>query len=98
MDKSCTPFRAEIGLNPYIIRYWQFATNKFFPVKLDKGKMYNVKRSNLNSALKDIFNPKIKSLCLNDGPLCSEEDYISMKDSFISAFEKKFPFKSSFEI
>lgn len=34
MDASCTRFRNDVSLNPYIIRYWQFATGKFYPIKL----------------------------------------------------------------
>ena len=33
LERSCTRFRSDTNLNQYLIRYWQFATNKFCPLK-----------------------------------------------------------------
>lgn len=31
---SCTKFREEVQLTPYFFRYWSFASNRFYPVRL----------------------------------------------------------------
>ncbi len=98
MNKSCTQFRAEIGLNPYIIRYWQFATNRFFPTNLKSGSMYNINKSNLKKIVKILGDTSIKSLCINDSYRCSDADFEQIKSEITKVFEMKFPMKSSFEI
>ncbi len=40
----------------------------------------------------------IRSLCINDSPLCPEESFPMMIERITKEFEKKFPMKSSFEI
>ena len=97
IDKSCTRFRHDVSFNPYIIRYWQFASNKFYPSKLSTGKNFTLTSEKLPLALKALLGDKYKSICLNDTPNCSEEDFYKMKRSVIETFEKKFPLKSLFE-
>lgn len=97
-EKTCSQFRQDISFNPYIIRYWQFATNRFYPMRKNYGKYFGLGISSINSIQKALFNPKIKSICLNDGALCSDELYVLYKQKLIDTFERKFPKKSSFEL
>lgn len=97
-DKSCTQFRHDVSFNPYIIRYWQFASNKFVPMKLKGGKNFTLKKSVLGSVVKAIEEKKFSSICLNDTPFCSDSDFDEMKDTITKTLEKKFPQKSLFEI
>lgn len=97
LENSCTRFREEIILNPYFFRYWQFATNNFYPVKLNHGINIRIRTDNKDVISQTLKDSKIKSLCLNDTPYCSHEEYIELKTFIQSEFGKKFPLKSSFE-
>lgn len=97
-DKSCTQFRQDVSFNPYIIRYWQFASNKFAPMKLSSGKHFTIKKDRLNAIVRALEEKKLYSICLNDTPYCSESDFDEIKRIIINVMEKKFPHKSLFEI
>ena len=45
-----------------------------------------------------IMNSIVKSLCINDTPICTDEEFSQYKELLQDAFRKKFPEKSSFEI
>lgn len=97
LNKSCTRFREELIINPYFFRYWQFATNKFYPVKLKNAKHYRIVRFRAKEIEKAIGDSNIKSLCINDTQFCSQDDYNYMKGLFERAFLQKLPNKSTFE-
>lgn len=97
LNKSCTRFRADISLNPYFIRYWQFATNKFYPIHFN-GKFYILKKSQLERIKNAFKNKDIQSLCLNDSPIMSEDEYQETHDFINTLFMDTFPRKSTFEI
>lgn len=98
LNGSCTRFRQDTNLSPYFMRYWQFATNKFYPVKLDSCCFYPMIEQNYDRIFSALDNPRIKSLCLNDTPLCSEEFYDKIHVELQKKFAEKFPTKSSFEL
>lgn len=97
-ERTCSQFRQDISLNPYIIRYWQFATNKFFPMRKKYGKYFGLGIDDPQNICKTLLEGKIGSICLNDSSQCSEADYLTMKKMLHETFEKKFPTKSSFEL
>ena len=98
LSASCTQFRQDTNLNDYFMRYWQFATNKFHPVKLDSCCFYPMIEQNYDRIFSALDNPRIKSLCLNDTPLCSDEFYDKIHVELQRKFAEKFPTKSSFEL
>lgn len=98
MDKSCTQFRENISLNPYIIRYWQFATNRFSPTKLRHAENLNIGGNDIDLIISKMGSPEIKSLCINDGPLCPDNEFEIFKEKISDKFESLFPAKSSFEL
>lgn len=98
MDKSCSQFRQTISLNPYIIRYWQFATNRFCPTKLNHAEFLNIGVNDIDLIVSKLDSCDIYSLCINDGAHCTDENFRLWKNKLISAFENKFPNKSSFEV
>lgn len=98
LSKSCTRFRADISLNPYFMRYWQFATNKFYPVSFKSGRFFILKKTHLERIKTAFNNPQIKSLCLNDSPVMDEGEYDEVHTFVDDLFKNKFPQKSSFEI
>ena len=98
LSKSCTRFRADVSLNPYFFRYWQFATNKFYPDNNKSYKFYIMKKEDLKYIKRALNNPLIKSICLNDSMLMPENEYDEVFTYIDNEFKKKFPNKSSFEI
>lgn len=98
LTKSSTRFREDASLTPYFFRYWQFASNKFYPVKLNQWRKYILRKTDVNEIVRGLNNSSIKSICLNDESYCTDEDYEFVKPIVHAAFDAKFPSKSSFEI
>lgn len=98
LTESSTRFREDATLTPYFFRYWQFASNKFYPVRLKDARKYITTIDFKDKIIDTMKNPKIKSLCLNDTQKCSNEDFGILKPALIKAFEGKFPQKSKYEI
>jgi hypothetical protein len=97
LDQSCTRFRENINLNQYLIRYWQFASNKFYPVKKKGLAYHHYDKEIVADLIKNLKNEHFKSICINDTPLCKKEDFEYASEMIREAFEKKFPHKSMFE-
>ena len=98
LTESSTKFREDATLTPYFFRYWQFASNKFYPVRLNEGRKYVSTPDFMDKIIDTMKNSKIKSLCINDTQKCSDEDYNIMKPVFLKAFEEKFSQKSKYEL
>ncbi len=98
LKQSCTRFRENTNLNDYFMRFWQFATNNFYPQKNNKRKFYILKKDDLKYIKRTLNNPQIKSLCLNDSMLMPENEYDEVFSFVNEELKKKFPNKSSFEI
>lgn len=98
MRASCSRFREEIIANPYIFRYWQFASNRFHPMKRNSRFFFLTEKKSLEGIERALYDKNYYSVCLNDTSLCSDEDYIIIKDGLQAMLQKKYPLKSSFEI
>ena len=98
MNLSCSRFREDFSLNPYIIRYWQLAQNKFYPKRF-KAKKINISLENIE-IIKEAMNSKdIYSLCLNDDLSgLSDNDVSYLKETIVGFMRDKFPTKSNFEL
>ena len=97
LEQSCTRFREDVILNPYIFRYWQFASNKFHPISSKSIRKHKISDKNMSGILADMKNEKVKSLCLNDTPFITDQQFEDLKKKLQKAFEEKFPTPSSFE-
>ena len=97
MNESCSRFREEVTANPYIFRYWQFASNRFYPKKRSGSFFFLIKREVLDAIEKTLEESKQVSVCLNDSALCTDSDYEVISSHLKELFEKKFPDKSCFE-
>lgn len=97
MNESCTRFRSEQSVYQYIFRYWQFASNKFYPKRRSRAFFFLNNREVVKDIERTMMKEKCKSICLNDSAFCSDEDYEYLKVNLPLLFEKKFPKKSSFE-
>ena len=99
LKKSCSKFREDLSINNYVFRYWQLASNRFYPVnQLDLKKVTQLEPNSLQDVEEKLFDLNIKSLCINDSSLCSYEDYEQMKPKLINMYERKLPHKSAFEL
>lgn len=99
LHNSCTRFRENISLNLYFMKYWQLASNNFYPENSIKQKQVIQLATSALSVLENkLFDTNIKSLCLNDSSLCDYDDYMQAKPLVVKLFEKKHPCKSSFEL
>ena len=99
LEKSCTRFREPMSINNYLFRYWQLASNKFYPMEvLSKKKVMQIQPDTISMIESMMTDPSIKSLCLNDSTYCTFEDYQMLKPKIISFFQKKHPIKSKFEM
>ena len=98
MYETCTRFRTDVSINQYLFRYWQFATNKFYPKKKSRKFFFLGDKTVIKDIEQTMIKEKCKSFCLNDSAFCSDEDYEYLKTNLQLLFEKKLPNKSSFEI
>ena len=98
MNASCTRFRAEVTANPYIFKYWQFATNRFFPKKRRGYYFFITEKGIFNQIERELSNTRNISCCFNDTPLCSDDDFDIICKKLHNLLETKFPNKSSFEL
>lgn len=98
MYASCSRFREEITANPYIFRYWQLASNRFYPKKRSGDFFFLIERDVLKRIEKTLQEAKIASICLNDSALCTDDDFVYISNRLKEMLERKFPDKSLFEI
>lgn len=97
LDQSCTKFRNDISINQYLIRYWQFASNRFYPVKKKGLAYHHYNKEIVDDLIKNLKEERCPSICINDSPYCSEEDFRYASEKIRVAFEEKFPTISIFE-
>ena len=98
LDKTCSRFREDTNLTIYLMRYWQLASNKFYPTEvLSKKKVIQLGKKCLPDLKRMLFDKDINSFCINDSSDCSYEDYQMLKPLIVAMFEEKFPKKSTFE-
>ena len=97
LDQSCSRFRSETNLNQWLMRYWQFASNKFYP-SIRKGIAYErYNKEIINDIQKVLLEERTYSVCINDNSYCSEEDFILASNKIRECLELKFPIISIFE-
>lgn len=94
---SCTKFREEVQLTPYFFRYWQFATNRFYPVRLNDSSDYTLRLSILDKVKYALLASNRISVCLNDTANCPDDEFEVINRELQNIFDQKFPSKSSFE-
>lgn len=87
-------FRGWNDITQYLIRYYQLCEGKFSPLK-KKGKFFEIGKQT-DEIVKAVVEENYKIICLNDD--VEEIDFEAEKRKVISAFEKKYPEKSSFEL
>ena len=97
LNESCSRFRADVQANQYVFRYWQFASNRFYPSRRSRG-FVGLRENMLGEVERLLHQSSVSSLCLNDSPVCPDAEYEVINKRLQELFKIKFPQKSSFEI
>ena len=98
LNESCTRFREEVIANPYLFRYWQFASNKFHPKKRRFATFHLTERSLIKGIKEALNDPDIATITLNDTSLCPDEVFDFLDENIVRLLNEKFPEKSAFEL
>ena len=88
--------RASENPNQYLFVDYMYFSGKLIPERVSNKHISQRVWSGAKIA-DYIINPKTKFACINDVEM-PDEEYLSMRDAIIKAFEKRFPNKSRFEI
>lgn len=99
-EASKNTFRNLDTVNEYLQRYWQLASNNFYPIntrKLGTSFQLGNDENNLLKATTFIKEQKKPMICINDQPSIDEGKFQKMKEEIKVAFDKILPEKSNFE-
>lgn len=97
LDRSCSRFRDDASLNQHLIRYWQFASNKFYPSKRYGLAYFTYSKEITDDLIINLKSGHCSSICINDNPFICKEDFEYATNNIRIAFEEKFPKISIFE-
>lgn len=97
LSSSCSRFRKDMSPNTYIFRYWQLASNRFFPVKHNFGKYISTTIDEVEKLSLYLKDPSCKSICINDTTKIDNTEYEKVITEIQKLYELKFCDKSSFE-
>ncbi len=97
LDKTCShKFRDITDVNQYAFKYWQLASNNFYPTNIEKrGELFNLPYQS-EELFETIRNQKKYMICANDTEKCN--DFNILKEQLVISFDSILPKKSSFEI
>lgn len=98
-EASRSKFRDYYSVNHYLQRYWELASNNFYPVNMKKqGSHLSLNKKSLNDVTEFIENQKKPMLCINDHvDMDFDLSFEDIKTKVICAFDKILPEKSEFE-
>lgn len=97
LNETCMhKFRTSTDVNQWLIQYWQYCKNNFYPRSWKFGKMFEGKDvfSDMCNAIK---MQKYKVVCCNDSLDIDNEEFITKKILLKEAFDSILKTKSSFE-
>lgn len=90
----CHKFRDyQKDVNQWLIRYWQFATNQFFPANPSRGKDLNIITDDVEGIIQ---KQKFKMICINDSD--EIDSFEEIQKRIERAFCSVLPSVSSFEL
>ena len=97
-EHSKNKFRHNTDVNQWLIRYWQFAENRFSPYNMKRRKYFTISIDNYEEILLAINNQKYDIITINDSPRLSYDDFLLVKPRINQALDDLLPNKSIFEI
>lgn len=94
---SSHKFRETLDINQWLINYWQFASNNFYPRNSNFGKVFQLHTiEDAHKAANAVSNARYKSVCLNDA-VETNEDFDQMSLLVRNALNTVLPYKSKYE-
>ena len=95
LEEVCTHrFRDyQRDVNQWLIRYWQFAANRFVPGSPGRGKDLDILREDVAGHIRE---QKSKMICVNDS--AQIQDFEQTRSRIEEAFRQLLPKRSEFEI
>lgn len=98
LDASCQcTFRNHLTVNQYVQRYWELATNQFYPVNMKRrGRSFELSISDIETAADFIRQRTMPLVCVNDYEFL--KDFDNAKKLISTAFNHILPTRSSFEL
>lgn len=101
LDKACmNKFRTPMDFSQWLMRYWNFMTGNFEPVKLyDIGDYYELSDEKSLDIICNRINERRRPLLVINDLMDSADDklFSKYKERLIQEFEKIYPDKCSFE-
>ncbi len=94
-ETSRHAIRDDRDVNQWLIRERQLAEGKFIPRSGKAGRVFDLDRDHREAA-KVIRQQKAKMICLNDGPMETEQ-FLRVKEEIQTAFSTILPEKSEYE-
>ena len=89
LRKASGRFRSDMGVNIPLFSMWQIVSNRFYPDTVRKDKMFiEVQPKEIGRVVLAIRHPGVKSLCLNDSPNVSDEQYNEMMAVIRKEFDR----------
>lgn len=97
LDKTCShKFREITDINQYVFKYWQLASNNFYPDNIErKGKLFNLPYQS-EELFETIKDQKKCMVCANDTENCNNFDLL--KEQLAISFDSILSEKSIFEL
>lgn len=92
---SFTSTRAPKNFNDYLFMNLNFFAGKYHPAMID-FQYFGLDANNIEAICEHIRTSPVKTLCINDG--CEPEDFDSVREKILGAFEERFPKKSIYEL
>ena len=98
LDETCShKFRISSDVNSWLVSYWQFASNRFYPRNPRVGTQISLKDSGNESVYEIIRKQKYSLCCINDA-VVDPSKFEEIKDNLQRSFKTILPKKSSFEV
>lgn len=97
LNESCiNKFRKYPTVNAYLQRYWELASNNFYPININNvGKYFDLHEVKINKIQDIIERQKFNIIALNDQEI---KDFEAVKHAINTSLERLLPDKSKFEL
>lgn len=98
LNETCShKFRVSSDVNSWLVSYWQFATNQFYPRSPKIGTQISLKNSGNENIYEIIRKQKYTLCCINDA-VVDPSKFEAIKVKLQESFDTILPQKSTFEV
>ena len=98
LNETCMhKFRVSSDVNSWLVSYWQYASNRFYPRSPKVGCLLSIGNKDNEYVYDVIRNQKYSLCCINDN-LSDKNQFENVRDQLQESFEVILPNKSAFEV